>query len=116
VCSSLMSLRVGQISKKWLRSSVSSQHSSQSGVSVLLLNLAIVSLSIYVPVSNHAFTSAFVTSMLFLALLYRHGASFQKVGVVSLGSEKYVGKFRDYPIEWQMSQHTDYLEWNQLKP
>ena len=29
--------------------------------------------------------------------------------------EKYVDKSRDYPIEWQMSQHTVYLEWNQLK-
>ena len=84
-----MSLRVGQISKKCLTSSVSSQHSSQSGVSVFLLNFAFVSLSIYVPVSNLAFTSAFFTSTLFcLALFSRLGANFQKVGVVSLGISK----------------------------
>ena len=43
-----MSLRVGQVSKKCLTSSISSQHSSQSGVSVFLLNFAFVSLSIYI--------------------------------------------------------------------
>jgi hypothetical protein len=38
---------------------------------VFLLNFAFVSLSIYVPVSNLAFTSAFFTSMLFFSTVFQ---------------------------------------------
>jgi hypothetical protein len=48
-------------------------------------------------ISNLAFTSAFFTSMLFLTLFSRLGASFQKVGVVSLGISKLTFLFFFYP-------------------